>query len=162
VPRYTPGVDEPSADIVSFAELSREAMFHRLDRLARDWSEEGVRSVDDELAALVYDSDLAPEPLLAVRSAGSPTRQLTFRSPDLFIEVQLERAGRELTCQVVPSQPVRLELRHKAGVLDLGADGIGVFHVPDLPSGGISLRCVPIGGDARPAATGWISVSDRP
>lgn len=111
---------------------------------------------------LVYDSAEEPEPLAGIRGGvAASTRQLTFASPSLVIEVQLENPGRELTCQVVPPQPAAMEVRHRAGSLDLGSDDFGTFHVEGLPQGAISLRCVPLSGALDPTSTSWISVSDR-
>ncbi|HXY43014.1 MAG TPA: hypothetical protein VEH29_02400 [Acidimicrobiales bacterium] len=145
------------------ADLAREAIFHRLGQLVQPGPDAGVRSVDDELAVLVYDSATDPAPLLGIR--GDPTattRQLTFRSPHLVLEVQLEGAVRELTCQVVPPQRASLEVRHRGGALQLGVDDFGTFHAPELPEGAVSLRCVPLAGDTGPIATSWIAGSDHP
>ena len=151
--------DEAPPVLAEPADLAREAMFRRFGQLAR--SGPGIRSVDDELAVLVYDSQTDPEPLVGIRGdAIGTTRQLTFRGPHLVIEVQLEGSARELTCQVVPPQPVSLEVRHSAGSLHLGVDDFGTFHAPRLPAGAVSLRCVPLTGDAGPTATSWITVSD--
>jgi hypothetical protein len=180
-------VDPPLADVVSFAErvramrgqpaeeaaadggpedgaepadLAREAMFRRFGHLVGD---SRTLSVDDELAVLVYDSAADLDPLVGIRGdVAGTTRQLTFQGPRLTIEVQLEGSARELICQVVPPQPIALEVCHAAGSIDLGVDDFGTFHVPRLPEGAISIRCVPVAGDAGPTATSWITVSDRP
>jgi hypothetical protein len=144
------------------ADLAREAIFRRFGQLVDGGPEAAIRSVDDELAVLVYDSATDPEPVAGIRGdATGTTRQLTFRGPRLALEVQLEGATRELTCQVVPPQPVALEVRHAAGTLQLGVDDFGTFHASRLPEGAVSLRCVPLTGDAGPTATSWITVSDR-
>jgi hypothetical protein len=149
--------------VTGSADLAREAMFRRFGQLARNGSETHLRSIDDELAVLVYDSATELEPLVGVRGHfADATRQLTFQGPELVIEVQLAGRGRELTCQVVPPQPVSLEVRHGTGTVPLGTDDFGTFHVPELPSGAVSLRCVPLTGEAGPTSTSWITVSDRP
>ncbi len=142
--------------------IAREAMCWRLAQLARGDPGAAGGSVDDELAVLVYDSAAEPEPLAGIRGeVAASARQLTFASPGLVIEVQLENPGRELTCQVVPPQPASMEVRHRAGSLDLGIDDFGTFHLEGLPQGAISLRCVPLSGGVEPTSTSWISVSDR-
>jgi hypothetical protein len=137
-------------------------MFHRFDQLAKRGSDGGFGSIDDELAVLVNDSTTEPEPLAGVRGGGQGPRQLTFQGPQLAIEVELDSPGSELTCQVVPPQPAALEVRYEGGSLDAGVDEFGTFYVPGLPGGALSLRCVPLSGAGRPAATSWITVADRP
>jgi len=177
-------VDRPIADVVSFADrlaersaasardeevtaeaiegepadLAREAMLRRLSQLAG--AGQAVGSVDDELAVLVYDSVNDLGSLAGVRGGGQPdgeARQLTFRGPDLTIEVESDAARRELVCQVVPPQPVSLELCHQHGSLDLGRDEFGTFYVPEIPSRTIRIRCVPLSGGA-PTATSWVTL----
>lgn len=159
----TPKDASEPAEAMQPAHLAREAMFHRFDQLAKRTADGRFGSIDDELAVLVYDSRTELEPLAGIRgSLDANHRQLTFQGPQLAIEVELDGPGRELTCQVVPPQPVSLELRHEGGRLDLGVDDFGTFYVPGLPAGAVSLRCVPLSGAVRPVATSWITVADRP
>ncbi len=151
--------------------LIREATFRRLAELVRerDPVPEAVvgaaqaafswRSVDDELARLVYDSERDVALLAAVRAGGAVARQLTFESPDLVLEVEVtDSPRRALTCQVVPPQPVGMELRHRDGVLDLGSDEFGTFHLEVLPEGPVSLRCLPVNEAVCSAATSWVTL----
>jgi hypothetical protein len=143
------------------ADLARQAMFRRLDQLIGTATVSGaMRTVDDELAVLVYDSSTEPEPLEGARGGAQlgSARQLTFQGPELLIEVELDAAGREMICQVVPPQPVSLEVRHQGGTLELGPDEFGTFHVPELPGRTISLRCMPLTTEAEPTVTSWITV----
>jgi hypothetical protein len=143
------------------ADLARQAMFRRLDQLTgRAAASGGMRSVDDELAVLVYDSSTEPEPLAGVRGGAQPggPRQLTFQAADLLIEVELDVSGREMTCQVVPPQPASLEVRHVGGTLELGVDEFGTFYVPELPGSPISLWCMPLTAEGEPTVTSWITV----
>lgn len=178
------GSDETFADIVSFADKARErgrpvaerphpseapapqngdsseiargAMRHRLAKLRAP--SRGYRSIDDELAPLVFDSGDADDLPAAseVRSIAQTTRELTFEGPDLLLEVQIEGRNREMTCQVVPPMPSTLEVRHANGSIDLGRDEFGTFYSPQLPPGEVSLRCVPLNGRAGPTATSWV------
>ncbi len=117
------------------------------------------RPVDDDLAVLVYDSRLDPELLSSVRSSGSGHRQLTFESRELLLELDLvERASLQVVCQIVPAQRARLMIRHRSGSLDLGEDTHGLFHVPRLPDGPVSLRCVPLAEGVAPVATSWLAL----
>ena len=143
------------------ADLARQAMFRRLGHLTdRGAAAGGTRSVDDEMAVLVYDSATARRPVAGVRGGSQlgGNRQLTFQTSDLMIEVELDGSGREMTCQVVPPQPAALEVRHPGGTVELGADDFGTFHVQELPASTISLRCLPLAADAGPVATSWITV----
>ncbi len=183
------GSEPPLADVVSFAErararrrggaapdeapgaaagagepadVAREAMFRRFAQLVRP-AGTGLRSVDDDLAVLVYDSASDRVATASVRGeepVGS-SRQLTFQTDSFTLEVQLEGPSHELVCQVVPPQPASLEIRHRSGCRDLGRDEFGTFYAGPLPDGALSLRCVPL-GDAPPAATSWFSLSAVP
>ncbi|MGH9296744.1 MAG: hypothetical protein ACRDZP_02060, partial [Acidimicrobiales bacterium] len=132
------------------------------------------RSIDDELALLVYDSLLDPSVSENVRSApysfdsgarsipgaqGLSSRQLTFQAPELILEVEVSGSSpRELMCQVVPPQPATLEIRHRNGTVELAPDRYGTFHLCPLPRGPVCLRCQPIADEPGPVATSWIEL----
>ncbi len=160
------GAQRPPADediVAEPADLAREAMIRRFGQLGYAGPTERFRSVDDVLAVLVYDSAIEPEPLVGIRGdASGSTRQLTFESPALTIEVQLEGSARELTCQVVPPQPASLEVRHEGGTLGLMSDEYGTFFAPSLPAGAVSLRCTPLSGDTEPVVTSWFTPPEHP
>jgi hypothetical protein len=151
------------------AEAAREATFRRLhslalendpvpaDVLASARSSFGLRSIDDELAVLVYDSMIDHELLANVRSGGRTVRQLTFEAPDLVLEMEVSGA-RYLVGQVVPSQAAVVELRHRGGTIQMETDELGCFHVPVVPDGPVSFRCRPTGSAARSVATSWITL----
>lgn len=111
------------------------------------------RSVDEELAALVYDSADEPGLLAGVRGGGS-ARQLTFASGDLTIEVEVDGPGRSLVGQIIPAQPATVEIRHLDGSALVSVDDLGRFDLPRVPDGPVSFRCEPsVGGRV---ATDWV------
>jgi hypothetical protein len=155
-----PGVARDSEN--GAAELTREAMQHRLGELTKAQAARGA--VDEELARLVFDSESGRaehDGIAAIRSVdshGSATRSLTFEGPDLLLEVQVDARSRELTLQLVPPQPATLEIRHSRGSIDLGRDEFGTFFALELPAGAVSFRCVPLTGRAAPTATSWLTL----
>jgi hypothetical protein len=160
-------------EFVSVAEsndLAREATFKRLAELVRSAdpvpsevvaaAKESFtwRSIDEELAELVYDSTFDGDLLAGVRAGGTVGRQLTFEAPGLVLEVEvLDGPDRELTCQIVPPQPATLELRHRNGSICLERDDFGMFHMTEVPVGPVSLRCVPLEDGHDPASTSWVT-----
>ncbi len=113
--------------------------------------------VDDEPAALVYDSNIDAELFAAVRAGSRTLRQLTFEASDVLLEIEVSGAG-NLVGQVVPPQAAVVELRHRAGTTPVETDELGYFHVPDMPEGPVSFRCCPAGPAGRPVATAWITL----
>jgi len=112
------------------------------------------RSLDAELARLTADSVTDDARLALVRSVGTPTL-LTFDAPGLTVELEVLIDGRRrrLFGQLVPAQPGRIEVRHRAGRTQVGADEVGRFTVEDLPPGPVSLRCQ--SADGRWVETDW-------
>lgn len=97
------------------------------------------RTIDAELAALVFDS--AAEELVGVRSAAA-TRQMTFRTPGVEIELALAtEPNRRLIGQLVPPQTAEVELHHEDGVWTAQADSLGRFSLQDVPTGSVRLTC---------------------
>lgn len=117
-----------------------------------------LRSIEAELAELVYDSWLDDRALAGVRTSSGP-RRLTFDAPELTLEVQVDVAdGRtcQLVGQVVPPRPGIVEVRHAERSLSVSVDRLGRFSVERLPPGHISLRCRAEG--APPVDTAWVVV----
>lgn len=95
------------------------------------------RTIDAELAELVFDSQ---RDLAGVRSEDTATRQVTFRSPGVEIEVMLlAEGGRRLVGQLVPPQSATVELRHGETVREGATDPLGRFSFSDVPAGPIQL-----------------------
>ena len=110
------------------------------------------RTVDAELAALVFDS--AGDELVGVRRAGV-ARQITFRGSGVEIEVQMvAKPARRLIGQLVPPQPAIIELHHATGPRTAQADSLGRFSFDDVPGGFVKLTCRLQGQDA-PVHTEW-------
>jgi hypothetical protein len=151
------------------AEVAREATFQRLQSLVleNDPVPEDVlraavatfelRSVDSELAALVYDSMIDDALLAGVRSGAQSTRQLTFAARGLVLEMEMSGA-RNLVGQVVPPQAAIVELRTRCGSTPVTTDELGCFHIPAIPDGPVSFRCRPARADADSIATSWITL----
>ena len=115
-----------------------------------------LRSIDDELAALVYDSKIDEAPLAGVRSSDGSARQLTFAARGLVLEIQISE-DRHLVGQVVPPQAVVIELRHRSGTIPVKTDELGWFQVPAIPDGPVSFRCRPVRSSEESVATSWIT-----
>jgi hypothetical protein len=119
------------------------------------------RDLDEELAALIYDSDFddgSPLPgrgeLARVRGGG--TRRLTFEGPDLTVELKLQ-PERRLIGQLVPPQEADVEISSPGGSFIVRADELGRFVAPDVPTGPVSLRCRGQRA-ARPTQTEWVTL----
>jgi hypothetical protein len=128
-------------------------------RAAIEW-----RTLDAELAALVHDSALDAELLLAVRGVAAGPRALTFEVPDLTIEIEAEvtdESGRlSLAGQLVPPQAAEVTIRHGEQMIAVRADERGRFAARGVAPGPLSLRCrldaAP--GDSRLVETAWLTV----
>jgi hypothetical protein len=110
------------------------------------------RNVDEELAALVYDSADETPALTGVR--GGSARQLTFEADELTIELEVGGAARGVVGQLVPAQPASIELRHGGGSAFVDTDDLGRFGIERVPEGPVSLRLQPAGGGR--VATDWV------
>jgi hypothetical protein len=116
-----------------------------------------LRSIDDELASLVYDSLTDADLFAGVRSGTRAVRQLSFEAGELVLEMEVTGA-RYLVGQVVPPQVAVIELRHRGGTTDVETDELGCFHFRALPEGPVSFRCCPARPAAPPVATSWIAL----
>lgn len=98
------------------------------------------RTVDAELAALIYDSDLDDALLAGVRSDTANGRTLVYEVPGLSIEVDV--AGDNLIGQALPPQPLSIEVQVSAGAgCRAEADDLGRFLITPVPASAMRLRC---------------------
>ncbi|MFP5319656.1 MAG: hypothetical protein ACLGI2_15340 [Acidimicrobiia bacterium] len=119
------------------------------------------RTLDAELAALTYDSDVAEDAGAGLRSTGTTAgpRALTFEAARLTVEVEVVEGDgdRRLLGQLVPPQAGTVEVRQFAGTTTVEADEVGRFTVTGLASGPVSLRCEGRGGGGA-VVTDWFLV----
>jgi hypothetical protein len=98
------------------------------------------RTIDAELAALVYDS--AEQGLVGVR--GAPARRsLSFEYADVVVDMELDEGERTLTGQVAPRAVDWIEL-HQAGSgipVRVDADELGRFRMTGVRPGPFRLLC---------------------
>lgn len=114
------------------------------------------RTVDAELAVLSYDSFLDAEILAGVRGSRG-ARQLTFSSPALTIEVEVEPGTTPaLSGQIVSPEPAVMEVRTEQGTRMVEVDELGRFEVTELPAGLVSFRCSPRRVGLPAVATDWV------
>lgn len=119
----------------------------------------GWRRLDAELAELVEDSATGERELAGVRGGTGP-RLLTFEGAGASIEVEVEvhesGTARRLVSQVVPAQPVTVEIRHASGItLQLGSDDLGRFAA-EVARGPVSLHLLL--PDGRAVDTEWVAI----
>jgi hypothetical protein len=133
-----------------------------------------LRSLDSELAALVFDShDDAYEedvfgsgadrrPATMRRPPPSSERRLMFESGDeqlvLALTVTTSLRGRRLEGHIVPTGVVTVELRHASApvAVPVEADPLGGFIVGHLEPGPIRVTFRRTGG--RPVSSEWFLV----
>jgi hypothetical protein len=109
------------------------------------------RTIDQELAALVFDS--ATE-LTGVRDRGG-ARQLTFQAPGLEIEVMVaDPAARRLVGQLVPAGPATVVIESTDGKIGREADRFGRFTFDAVPAGPVRISVT--APDGASIATDWV------
>lgn len=110
-----------------------------------------MRRLDDELAELLSDSDLAPS---AVRGAGP--RLLSFETAGVSLELQIEeKAGRVSLGGLVIGSAHEIEVQTTTSVpRRIPTDGHGWFRADDLPVEPLRIRVPTTDGPA--VTTGWI------
>ncbi len=110
------------------------------------------RTIDAELAALVYDSDR--EPALTRTQTTADLRALTFASANITIELELTATG--LIGQLVPPSNAEIDVQTAAGVTgSVTTDELGCFTIRVIPQEPFRLRCR--AGETVDVLTTWIT-----
>ncbi len=101
----------------------------------------GWRTIDAELAALVYDSTEDARALVGVRGLGD-VRELTFQAGPVTVELEVIEVGRRrrLVGQIVPPTAGDVEVRQAVGSRGATVDELGRFLVEEVAPGPTSLR----------------------
>lgn len=116
------------------------------------------RTVDAELARLVYDSVLDERALEGVRGDGGP-RLVTFEGSGVTVEVEVAPQGRlrRLVGQLVPPGAATVHVHHASRVSTAEADELGRFAVEEVLAGPVRISC-----QAQPAGpridTEWVTL----
>jgi hypothetical protein len=111
--------------------------------------------LDAELAALIYDSERERGYDALTRADTAALRALTFTSSGLTIELEVTGGG--LLGQVVPGEPVTVEVQVRNGTASrFAADELGCFTVHPVPRVPFRLRCRV--GTRIDVLTSWISL----
>ena len=108
-----------------------------LGEAAYDW-----RAIDAELATLMYDSAIDPEPEQSAltRAEVAAVRALRFQSQAAAIV--LEVTDDALVGQILPPEAADVSLMSSVGPgLDAEADDMGYFAFRPVPRGSFRLRC---------------------
>jgi hypothetical protein len=119
------------------------------------------RTIDDELAALAFDSSV-DESLVLVRGPGAALQEqlLTFETERVSVDLQVtaRRDGRRLVGQLAPAGVAEIEVRSATGVVvRITSDELGRVPAVDVPSGPLSLR-IQFVGEATAVVTDWVTV----
>jgi hypothetical protein len=129
---------------------------HLIDAAVADFA---WRTIDADLAELVFDSLIDQEETALVRGSGQG-RMLSFRTSNLTIDVEVAgtEESRTLVGQLVPPQEASVEIRHGGDVDTTRVDELGRFSAGPLHSGPISLRCLPGAASEPPVVTDWVVI----
>jgi hypothetical protein len=125
----------------------------------RDFIEAGKaayawRTIDAELAELVYDSALEAQSGVIVRAEEAHLRSFTFTSSAVTIEIEV--TDRALLGQLVPLQAGEVEVVTSAGSTQVELiDEVGCFTIRPVPAGSFRLHCRTATGLF--VSTGWLS-----
>jgi hypothetical protein len=113
------------------------------------------RTIDDDLAALAYDSALAgTEDVRGAEPDSAVLRTLTFTTGTMIIEIGVRRDG--ILGQIVPPQPGSVEVRTDEGLFGtVEIDDLGCFIVMPAPRSPFRLHLETVGGRA---VTTWVHV----
>jgi hypothetical protein len=119
-----------------------------------------ARDFELELAELLSDSLLESEEHAALVRSGDAPRELSYRGPQLKVEVQVTAHGPgrvDLRIQLVPPGPAEIVVENRDhDTRAVGAaDWTGSFVLFDQRPGSTRLRCTPTDGERRGVLTEW-------
>lgn len=151
-------LDDEAELLSRLARMARRADPVPPDVIAAAMGSFTFRTIDAELAELVYDSAMEQVGLAGVRGGGA--RQLTFEGPGLAVEVEVLGSGGRIVGQLVPPQPALVEVRHGGGSVTVRADELGRFHADVAVGSPMSLVCRAdsSAGVRPPTETVWVVV----
>ena len=118
-------------------------------RASRTW-----RTIDAELAALLYDSALDGSEGVGVRGGGP--RLLTFTSPEVTVELEVRDGGHRVVGQIAGTPGARVEICHADGPAPVEIDDIGHFSCRSVGPGPISVRVTDANGTVT--QTEWVVI----
>lgn len=112
------------------------------------------RTVDAELALLLYDSVLDKEELVGMRGGGS--RLLSFTSPRVSLDIEVLGPGRGLIGQVDGAGRARVEICYAELSVSVETDATGHFADRQCRAGPISVRITDDTG--KVTRTEWVVI----
>jgi hypothetical protein len=118
------------------------------------------RTIDAELAALVYDSAVDAGDLVLVRGPEAP-RFLTFEAPGITVEVEVsaDSGGLLFDGHLTPPRHAVVEIQHREGTLSAETDRRGRFRIDRVASGPMRMVCRPAEQpEAWVVETDWITL----
>jgi hypothetical protein len=117
------------------------------------------RTIDDELAALAYDSAVDDD-LVGVRGGGGP-RMLSFEQDEVVIEVEVttDRERRRVVGQVSGALATEVALEAGSGArTTVACDELGQFAADEVPPGPFRVAVTLAGEPARVVRGDWVTV----
>jgi hypothetical protein len=112
-----------------------------------------TRRLDEELATLLHDSELASPQ--QVRGAPAGLRSLAFETAAVDLQLQIEMAAGTVTLSgVVSGATGDATIETAAASYTAGIDNRGWFRVGDMPPGAVRVHVT--AADGTRVATSWI------
>jgi hypothetical protein len=118
------------------------------------------RTIDADLAELVFDSSADQDEAALVRGTGQ-ARMLSFRAGSMTIDVEVTATAesRTLVGQLTPPQEASVDIQQATGMDTVHADELGRFSAGPLRAGPLSLRCHPGARLSQPpVVTDWVTI----
>jgi hypothetical protein len=119
------------------------------------------RTIDAELAELVFDSLADQDEMPLIPTVPPQRRLLSFEagSQTIDLEVTSTSSSRGLVGQLIPARQASVEIRVGASAIAVDADELGRFRAEAVPAGPMSLRCSAASAEPGTAVvTDWVSI----